>query len=113
MINVSIYTRESGIPEWIKYETQSVTDAKAKVAEHDAISAFATYDDSGGFAFNFSGGDYRMSQRGEKENRDQHETEPETKRKCVACGVMFPIPEGAGEHAHRYWTKCVICAWTT
>ena len=45
------------------------------------------------------------------QHEDQHETEP--KRKCVACGVMFPIPEGAGEHARRYWTKCVICAWTT
>ena len=67
MIKVSVYTRERGTPEWIKYEVATIGEAKTKVKAHDTISAFATYADTGGNAFNFSCGSFRFSQRAETE----------------------------------------------
>ena len=71
MIQVSIYTRENGSPEWIKYETDSVASAMGNVSKHDTISAFATYKDSGGFVFNYSNKEFRMSQRGENDTSNR------------------------------------------
>ena len=67
MIQVSIYTRESGSPEWKRYQVDSSDAAMARVKEHDTISAYATYEDTGGFVFNFSCERFRLSQRAKVE----------------------------------------------
>ena len=34
-------------------------------------------------------------------------------RECVTCHKEFRIPDAPGGHAHKHWTKCSVCAWTT